>query len=166
MEERKALSRRVGAPATARAPGLKRETTSDYEEGQCPSDESDGGGHGRHGSKTKNFRYVSLLRPFERVNPNMPISRTNQRLAICRGIDRRSVNTIDEKVDHSADTPGGVPAGEGQTTFRLCDFDKVEKIGEGTFGKVYKAEYRDATTGKIRMYALKKLNMIMDEMQD
>ena len=162
MEERKALPRRTGIPA--RAAALKRETTSDYEEGQFPSDESDGGGHGRHGSKTKNYRFVSLLRPYERVNPNMPISKTNQRIAICRGIDRRSVNTIDEKVDYSADTPGGVLAGEGQTTFRLCDFDKIEKIGEGTFGKVYKAEYRDAATGEIRMYALKKLNMIMDEM--
>ena len=49
---------------------------------------------------------------------------------------------------------------------RLSDFDKVEKIGEGTFGKVYKAEYMDPQTGEVRYYALKKLNMIMDEMTD
>lgn len=49
---------------------------------------------------------------------------------------------------------------------RLSDFDKIEKIGEGTFGKVYKAEYKDPKTGKIRLYALKKLNMLIDETQD
>ena len=42
----------------------------------------------------------------------------------------------------------------------------MEKIGEGTFGKVYKAEYKDPVTGEVRHYALKKLNMIMDEMSD
>lgn len=26
--------------------------------------------------------------------------------------------------------------------FELSDFDKVEKIGEGTFGKVYRAVYK------------------------
>ena len=46
------------------------------------------------------------------------------------------------------------------------DADKIEKIGEGTFGKVYKAEYRDPLTGEVKYYALKKLNMIMDEMSD
>ena len=49
---------------------------------------------------------------------------------------------------------------------RLSDFDKIEKIGQGTFGKVYKAEYRDPVTGDIKLYALKKLNMIMDDMSD
>jgi len=29
----------------------------------------------------------------------------------------------------------------------LSDFEKVEKIGEGTFGKVYKAVCRDPVTG-------------------
>lgn len=49
---------------------------------------------------------------------------------------------------------------------RLSDFDKVEKIGEGTFGKVYKAEYRDPLTGELKLFALKKLNMMIDEMTD
>jgi serine/threonine protein kinase len=43
---------------------------------------------------------------------------------------------------------------------KLSDFDSIEKIGEGTFGKVYKALYRDPKTGVKRMYALKKLNMM------
>ena len=47
-----------------------------------------------------------------------------------------------------------------QTKFRLSDFEKIEKIGEGTFGKVYKAEYRDLTTGHKRIYALKKVKML------
>ena len=42
----------------------------------------------------------------------------------------------------------------------------MEKIGEGTFGKVYKADYRDPQSGEVKQYALKKLNMIMDEMSD
>jgi len=41
----------------------------------------------------------------------------------------------------------------------------VEKIGEGTFGKVYKAEYKDEN-GNVKLYALKKLNMVLDESQD
>ena len=33
-----------------------------------------------------------------------------------------------------------------QKQFKLSDFVNIEKIGEGTFGKVYKAEYRDPVT--------------------
>jgi serine/threonine protein kinase len=43
---------------------------------------------------------------------------------------------------------------------KLSDFEDVEKIGEGTFGKVYKAKYRHPVTGETKMYALKKLNMM------
>jgi serine/threonine protein kinase len=43
---------------------------------------------------------------------------------------------------------------------KLSDFEDVEKIGEGTFGKVYKGKYRDPVTGECKMYALKKLNMM------
>jgi serine/threonine protein kinase len=50
--------------------------------------------------------------------------------------------------------------------FKLTDFDKIEKIGEGTFGKVYKAEYIDPVTKKVSHFALKKLNMLMEEMTD
>ena len=49
-----------------------------------------------------------------------------------------------------------------RSELKLSDFDKVEKIGEGTFGKVYKAEYKQPD-GTIRLYALKKLNMVLDE---
>lgn len=48
--------------------------------------------------------------------------------------------------------------------FKLSDFTHIEKIGEGTFGKVYKAEYRDPVTKEVTFYALKKLNMLMEEM--
>ena len=48
--------------------------------------------------------------------------------------------------------------------FKLSDFYHIEKIGEGTFGKVYKAEYRDPITKEVTFYALKKLNMLMEEM--
>ena len=50
--------------------------------------------------------------------------------------------------------------------YRLSDFEKIEKIGEGTFGKVYRAEYKDPDTGKVSKFALKKLNMIMEDMND
>jgi serine/threonine protein kinase len=43
---------------------------------------------------------------------------------------------------------------------KLSDFEDVEKIGEGTFGKVYKGNYRDPITNQCKMYALKKLNMM------
>lgn len=39
------------------------------------------------------------------------------------------------------------------------NYEKLEKIGEGTYGKVYKA--RDRTTGKI--VALKKTRLEMEE---
>ena len=46
------------------------------------------------------------------------------------------------------------------TTSTLQDnYEKLEKIGEGTYGKVYKA--RDRTTGKI--VALKKTRLEMEE---
>lgn len=50
--------------------------------------------------------------------------------------------------------------------YQLSDFDKVEKIGEGTFGQVYRAEYRCPDTGEKKLFALKKLNMVMDESTD
>ena len=48
------------------------------------------------------------------------------------------------------------------SNFKLSDFDKVEKIGEGTFGKVYRAEFK-LPDGSVKLYALKKLNMVLDE---
>lgn len=45
----------------------------------------------------------------------------------------------------------------------LSNFDKIEKIGEGTFGQVYKAEVRDQATGEVQLVALKKLNMIWEK---
>ena len=51
-----------------------------------------------------------------------------------------------------------------QKQFKLSDFEKIEKIGEGTFGKVYKAEYHHPVTKKVSFWALKKLNMLMEEM--
>jgi serine/threonine protein kinase len=41
----------------------------------------------------------------------------------------------------------------------------VHKIGEGTFGKVYKAQYTQVD-GTIKQFALKKMNMILDEQND
>lgn len=50
--------------------------------------------------------------------------------------------------------------------FKLSDFCHIEKIGKGTFGKVYKATYRDPVTNKVQVFALKKLKMMMKEMAD
>ena len=69
-----------------------------------------------------------------------------------RGIDRSAEE--DDKEDNSSNK------------YRLSDFEKIEKIGEGTFGKVYRAEYKDPDTGKVKRFALKKLNMIMEDMND
>lgn len=41
----------------------------------------------------------------------------------------------------------------------------MHKIGEGTFGKVYKADYIQPD-GTIKHFALKKMNMILDEQND
>ena len=49
---------------------------------------------------------------------------------------------------------------------KLEEYNFLQVLGSGAFGKVYKAEYRDPLTGEVKYYALKKLNMIMDEMSD
>ena len=132
----------------------KKYTNSDYEEGEFPSEEEPLAASAR-------FKFVARLPAYCRVNPNLPVSATNQQLAIVRGIDRHQ-----ESLNGNFGESGMAPAGEGQTKYRLSDFDKIEKIGEGTFGKVYKAEYKDPHTGEVKYYALKKLKMIMDEMTD
>lgn len=38
------------------------------------------------------------------------------------------------------------------------DIDHVEKVGEGTFGQVYKAIYTEHQTGKLKQIAIKKFN--------
>ena len=48
---------------------------------------------------------------------------------------------------------------------KLSDFEKVEKIGEGTFGKVYRAilQTPEGDSRPEQIFALKKLNMVFDE---
>jgi len=106
---------------------------------------------------------VARLPSYCRVNPNMPLTKVNTQVAIVRGIDRRSQ---DERLANSQVQQQFNWLQSDHTKLRLSDFDKIEKIGQGTFGKVYRAEYKDPTTGEIKLYALKKLNMIMDEMSD
>ena len=102
-----------------------------------------------------NHLYIAPLPSFCKVNPNLPSSELNQVETIVTGIQRDS-ETAEDKGD----------ADRHQKKFRLSDFEKIEKIGEGTFGKVYRAEYKDPETGQTHLYALKKLNMIMDDMVD
>jgi serine/threonine protein kinase len=47
--------------------------------------------------------------------------------------------------------------------YELCQYEKLEKIGEGTFGQVYKGEHHDPKTGARKLVALKKLNMINEK---
>ena len=42
----------------------------------------------------------------------------------------------------------------------LRDLDQVEKIGEGTFGQVYRGEYFNPKTNKIEMIAIKKFKYL------
>ena len=49
--------------------------------------------------------------------------------------------------------------------FELSNFENVEKIGEGTFGDVYRAEYK-CPNGETKLFALKKLKMVIDENSD
>eukprot|EP00347_Sterkiella_histriomuscorum_P024188 403332004 len=51
----------------------------------------------------------------------------------------------------------------GQEQKKLGNYDKIEKIGEGTFGQVYKGEYVNPDTGEKKLVALKKLNMINEK---
>jgi len=37
------------------------------------------------------------------------------------------------------------------------------KIGEGTFGKVYRADWEDPVTGEVKQVALKKFNQMMEK---
>ena len=148
LELQDALNKPVGATAT-------HQDNSDFEEGEFPSEEDSNAINAKH-------RFVACLPTYFRVNPNLPISAKNQKLTVVRGIDRRPLEAKPENLAEFGLTTAGV----GQTNFRLSDFDKIEKIGEGTFGKVYKAEYRDPQTGVVSYYALKKLKMIIDEMTD
>ena len=134
----------------------KKHEDSDFEEGEFPSSED------QTAAINAKHRFVACLPTYFRVNPNLPVTRKNQRLTVVRGIDHRSQDANPENLTEF----GLFTAGVGQTNFRLSDFDKIEKIGEGTFGKVYKAEYRDPQTGEVKYYALKKLKMIIDEMTD
>ena len=96
----------------------------------------------------------------------MPVSRVNQQLSLVKGIDHR---LHDERLAQSqlnSQPDDQHQAFEEHLRLRLSDFEKIEKIGQGTFGKVYRAEYKDPSTGEVKLYALKKLNMLMDEMSD
>lgn len=42
-------------------------------------------------------------------------------------------------------------------------YKNVVKIGEGTFGKVYKADFEDPETGEVKKVALKKFNQMGDK---
>lgn len=50
-----------------------------------------------------------------------------------------------------------------QQAYELCQYEKLEKIGEGTFGQVFKGEHVDPVTGLRKLVALKKLNMINEK---
>ena len=133
------------------------EATYEEEEGEFASSESPKSKRVGVKSLNKNYLFVAPLPSFCKVNPNLPNSKTNQQQTIVHGIQR---------VSEGPDEISATNPSELGKRYRLSDFDKIEKIGEGTFGKVYKAEYHDPETGKTQLFALKKLNMIMDDMTD
>jgi serine/threonine protein kinase len=49
--------------------------------------------------------------------------------------------------------------------YTLSELEKVEKIGEGTFGQVYRAQVK-LPGGGVKQLALKKLNMVMNTQND
>ena len=112
------------------------EATYEEEEGEFASADSP---NIRAGSANKNYMYIAPIPSFCKVNPNLPNSDSNQQETIVRGIERAS-EIADVHMEESKKSCF--------KRYRLSDFEKIEKIGEGTFGKVYRAEYRDPETGK------------------
>ena len=116
------------------------EATYEEEEGEFASSDSPTSKRFGGRSGNKNYLYIAPLPSFCKVNPNLPHSDSNQKETIVSGIERVSEGAEDAKSISNG------PSDKGKR-YRLSDFEKIEKIGEGTFGKVYRAEYRDPDTG-------------------